>query len=193
MNYGHACLIQREHLGRRAADKPAVVLELGTYCGYSAITLMACLRPNDKLITIESDIACVRYTSEMLAKAGYRVKVIHPEVAGATASTTSKKAKADLDADLLLLHGTAASCIASGQLAAILGIDRVDILFMDHDKAAYLPDLQSLQKSRQLAQTALVVAGTRMCALVVAGGRHRLMSVSQYLGGGVGVGGHWIA
>ena len=155
----------RDYLERRPADKPAVILELGTYCGYSAITLLACLRPNDKLIAIESDIACIRYTTEMLAKAGYRVKVIYPEVAGAVAST-AKSAQTDLDADVVLLHGTAASCIASKRLAAALGSSRVDVLFMDHDKAAYLPDLQSLQKSQQLAQTALVVAGTRTSVVV---------------------------
>ena len=154
-------------MGRRSPDKPAAVLEIGTYCGYSAITLLPCLRPNDKLIAIESDIDCIRWTSQMLAKAGYRVKVLRGD--GDAASDSESVAKAEAEPDVLLLHGTAASCIQSGRLAAVLGAEkmRVDVLFMDHDKAAYLPDLQALQKARLLAQTSLVVAGTTApCASV---------------------------
>lgn len=128
---------------------------MGTYCGYSAITLLACLRPNDKLVAIESDIDSIRWTSQMLSKAGYQVKVFHSGDVGSTAESTA-------DADLLLLHGTAASCIESGRLAAVVGSSRVDVLLMDHQKTAYLPDLKSLQQSRLLAQTALVVAGVCM-------------------------------
>ena len=134
---------------------------MGTYCGYSAITLLSCLRPNDRLVAVESDIECVRWTSQMLAKAGYRVQVVHSEGGGSTANSTA-------DADLLLLHGTAGSCIESGRLAAVLGSSRVDVLFMDHQKAAYLPDLKALQKARLLAQTALVVAGVCVCVCVCA-------------------------
>ena len=155
----------RDHLGRRSPDNPATVLDIGTYCGYSVITLLQCLRPNDKLIAIESDIECVRWTSQMLEQAGYRVKLLRSEDDAATPSA----AKAGAEADVLLLHGTAASCIQSGRLAAVLGAKkmRVDVLFMDHDKAAYLPDLQALQKARLLAQTSLVVAGTTApCASV---------------------------
>ena len=152
--------ICRDHLGRRSPDKPAAVLEIGTYCGYSAITLLPCLRPNDKLIAIESDIECIRWTSQMLAKAGYRVKVLRSD--GDATSAAKAEAVEKAEPDVLLLHGTAASCIQSGRLAAALGAKtmRVDVLFMDHDKAAYLPDLQALQKARLLAQTSLVVAGT---------------------------------
>ena len=146
----------RDHLGRRSPDNPATVLDIGTYCGYSVITLLQCLRPNDKLIAIESDIECVRWTSQMLEQAGYRVKLLRSEDDAATPSA----AKAESEADVLLLHGTAASCIESGRLATVLGTEkRLDILLMDHEKAAYLPDLQALQKARLLARTSLIIAG----------------------------------
>ena len=54
---------------------PATVLELGTYCGYSAVRIASLLSPDAKLITLEFNPACAAIARQVIAWAGLEDKV----------------------------------------------------------------------------------------------------------------------
>lgn len=55
--------------------KPKVCLELGTYCGYSAILLGSMLPDDGKIYTVEFDKDFVRAAQELVEYAGMQEKV----------------------------------------------------------------------------------------------------------------------
>jgi catechol O-methyltransferase len=118
---------------RRA--KPRTVLELGTYCGYSALR-MALAAPEARITSLEFNAANADIARRILDHAGVggRVTVVVGTLGdgGKTARTLREE------------HGFA---------------DRsVDFVFVDHDKSAYLPDLRFILNERWLRPGALVVA-----------------------------------
>ncbi|KAJ1417050.1 S-adenosyl-L-methionine-dependent methyltransferase [Ochromonadaceae sp. CCMP2298] len=92
-----------------------ILVELGSYCGYSAIYLGSNLHfdRGDRLLCVEREPQCVFWTRRMLDYAGL--------------------------AAVSVVQGTAADV---GVWGATLS---VDLLFVDHDKAAYLADLRLLE------------------------------------------------
>ncbi|PIO15803.1 hypothetical protein AB205_0167880 [Aquarana catesbeiana] len=54
---------------------PSLVLELGTYCGYSAVRIARLLKPNVRLITIEMNPNNAAVAREMIEFAGLKDKV----------------------------------------------------------------------------------------------------------------------
>src|ERR1700761_1487945 len=104
---------------RRAAS--ALALELGTYCGYGALRI-ARAAPTAKVVSVELSPANAEVARRIWTHAGIDDRVTC--VVG-----TIGDGGATLDA-LGSQHG-----FADGKL---------DLLFVDHDKAAYLADLQSI-------------------------------------------------
>ena len=115
--------------------RPALVLELGTYCGYSALR-MAVAAPTAQIVSIEFNAANAEIARRILdhADVGRRVTIV--------VGTLGDGGKT-IDA-LRTAHG--------------FGAGSVDLVFIDHAKEAYLPDLRSILGQNWLRPGALVVA-----------------------------------
>lgn len=118
----------------RRAD-PKLALELGTYCGYSALRI-ARAAPDAKVYSVELAQANAVNARQIWAHAGVADRVTC--VVG-----TIGDGGRTLDA-LASQHGFAAQAL--------------DFLFLDHDKDAYVPDLRSILNRGWLHPGAVVVA-----------------------------------
>jgi catechol O-methyltransferase len=118
---------------RRA--KAGLALELGTYCGYGALRI-ARAAPSAKVFSVELAEANADVARRIWAHAGVDDRVTC--VVG-----TIGDGGRTLDV-LAAEHGFAA--------------DKLDFLFIDHDKNAYLPDLQSILDRGWLHRGSIVVA-----------------------------------
>uniref|UniRef100_A0A3B4WSH1 catechol O-methyltransferase n=2 Tax=Seriola lalandi dorsalis TaxID=1841481 RepID=A0A3B4WSH1_SERLL len=115
---------------------PSTVLELGTYCGYSAVRITRLLPPSTRLITVEMnpDYACV--ARQVIQHAGLQDKVC-------------------------VLEGQSADLIP--KMAEMFGIQTFDFVFLDHWKDRYLPDIRLLEDCSLLAQGSVVLADNVVC------------------------------
>ena len=118
----------------RRAD-PKLALELGTYCGYSSLRI-ARAAPDAKVFSVEFAAANAEVARRIWAHAGVDDRVTC--VVG-----TIGDGGLTLDA-LAGDHG--------------LGAGTVDLLFIDHDKKAYLSDLQSILGRNWLHKGSIAVA-----------------------------------
>ncbi len=118
---------------RRA--NPGVALELGTYCGYGSLRI-ARAAPTAKVFSVELAAANAEVAQRIWAHAGVDDRITC--VVG-----TIGDGGRTLDA-LATEHG-----FAPGTL---------DFLFVDHDKSAYVPDLQSILDRGWLHRGSIVVA-----------------------------------
>lgn len=118
---------------RRAG--PALVLELGTYCGYSALRI-ARAAPAARVVSVEFSAANADVARRIWSHAGVADRVTC--VVGTLGD--DGRTLAALAGD----HG-----VTSGS---------VDVLFIDHDKKAYLPDLQAILDRGWLHPGSVVVA-----------------------------------
>ncbi|BBY42616.1 O-methyltransferase [Mycolicibacterium celeriflavum] len=118
----------------RRAD-PRLVLELGTYCGYGALRL-ARAAPSARVFSVELAEANAEIARRIWAHAGVDDRVTC--VVG-----TIGDGGPTLDA-LATEYG--------------FGPGMLDVLFLDHDKDAYLPDLQSMLDRDWLHRGSIVVA-----------------------------------
>jgi catechol O-methyltransferase len=102
---------------------PRHLLELGTYCGYSALRTARVMPHDAHLYSVEFVAANAQIARRILAHAGVadRVTVVVGSLGdgGRTADTLEG------------VHG--------------FGPGRLDFAFIDHDKSAYLPDLQLIE------------------------------------------------
>lgn len=118
-----------------ARARPELILELGTYCGYSALR-MAVAAPSARIVSIEFNEANAQIARRILEHAGVGERVTI--VVG-----TLGDGGATVDA-LCNSHGFDTGVI--------------DLAFIDHDKDAYLPDLQLILDNGWLHYGSLVVA-----------------------------------
>ena len=134
MNVGDEKGAILERAIRRA--QPARLLELGTYCGYSALRTIRAMPQHARLWSIELNPA----------NAGIARRIWdHADVAGqATVVVGSLGDQGQTIARLEAEHG-----FAPGVL---------DLVFIDHDKTAYLPDLERILDRGWLHPGSLVVA-----------------------------------
>jgi catechol O-methyltransferase len=114
---------------------PRVALELGTYCGYSALRI-ARSAPEARVFSVELAAANAEIARRIWAHAGVEGRVT------CVVGTIGDGGKT-LDA-LATEHG-----FAEGS---------VDFLFVDHDKNAYLADLLSIMERGWLHRGSIVVA-----------------------------------
>jgi catechol O-methyltransferase len=119
-----------------ARAKPKLALELGTYCGYGALRMARALGPQGRLVSVEFAEANARIARAIIEHAGVadRVAVVVGTI-GDGGTTLSR-----LESE----HG--------------LGPGTLDLVFLDHDKDAYLPDLGAIVERGWLHPGSLVVA-----------------------------------
>ena len=117
-------------------SSPKLLLELGTYCGYSGLRIARVMPPDAHLYSIEYLAANADIASRIWAHAGVtdRLHVVVGALGdgGATIDRLRRE------------FGFSAGA--------------VDIVFIDHDKSAYLPDLELILRERWLHPGSLVVA-----------------------------------
>ncbi|KUI45674.1 SAM-dependent methyltransferase [Mycobacterium sp. GA-1199] len=116
-------------------SNPSLVLELGTYCGYGALRL-ARAAPSARIYSVELAKANAEIARDVWAHAGVADRITC--VVG-----TLGDGGRTLDA-LASEHG--------------FGPGSLDMVFIDHDKAAYLSDLQSILDRGWLHRGSVVVA-----------------------------------
>jgi catechol O-methyltransferase len=107
--------------------QPRLILELGAYCGYSALR-MACAAPQARIHSIEFSDANAQIARAVWGHAGVADRV---------------------SAHVGTLATTPGSLFAPGS---------VDLVFIDHDKDEYLPDLLRLEERGWLRPGSVAVA-----------------------------------
>ncbi len=116
--------------------QPHLVLELGTYCGYSALRMARLLPPAGRIVSIEFSEANADVARRILEHAGVadRVTLVVGTLGdgGSTVEALEQR------------HG-----VTQGA---------VDLVFLDHDKDAYLPDLERLLERGWLHPGSVAVA-----------------------------------
>ncbi len=116
--------------------KPALVLELGAYVGYSALRIARKLPKGGRLVSVEFSAANAAIARRVLAHAG--VSDLVTVVTGYLGDGGSTLERLSRD------FGFAAG--------------RLDVVFIDHAKEAYLPDLQHILAKNWLRAGSVVVA-----------------------------------
>jgi len=119
---------------RRAS--PQLVLELGTYCGYSALRMARVMPAGARVWSLEfsADNAAVARRIWDHAGIGDQLTVVVGTLGDG--GTTIDRLRTE--------HG--------------FGTGSVDFVFVDHDKSAYLPDLERILAERWLHPGSIVVA-----------------------------------
>ncbi|XP_068099385.1 catechol O-methyltransferase-like isoform X2 [Hyperolius riggenbachi] len=110
---------------------PNVVLELGTYCGYSAVRIARLLKPEARFFTIEFNPAYAAVAKQVIEFAGFKEKV-------------------------QILEGNTHDIIP--QLKKKYEVDTLDLVFVDHWKDKYTPDTKLLEKCNLLKKGSVVLA-----------------------------------
>lgn len=116
--------------------RPRRLLELGTYCGYSALRMARAMPDDARLYSIEFSPANADVARRILEHAGVadRATVLIGTLDDGGATISALQAE----------HG--------------FGDDTLDFVFIDHDKTAYLPDLQRIMDQGWLHAGSVVVA-----------------------------------
>ena len=116
--------------------QPRKLLELGTYCGYSALRTVRVMPEGARLFSIEFSPANAEIARRILSHAGVddRVTVIVGTL------------------------GDGGQTIAALEEQHGFGEGSLDFVFIDHDKDAYLPDLERVVATGWLRPGAVVVA-----------------------------------
>jgi catechol O-methyltransferase len=117
-------------------SRPRLALELGTYCGYSALRIARAMGPEARLISVEflEDNAAIARNVLGHAGVGDRVTVVTGTLGDGGATLAALESE----------HG--------------VGPGSVDLVFLDHDKDAYLPDLEAIVARGWLHPGSIVVA-----------------------------------
>jgi len=130
---------QVESLLKNVANKfphdPLLLVEIGSYCGYSCVMFsqhfLSLYSKQFKMVCIEGDPACVEWTRRLVKWCGLEAQVEVIE------SVVTK----DLAGHFIPQYG-----------------EKVDVLFIDHDKARYAADLISLEQQGAVRTNTVVVA-----------------------------------
>jgi catechol O-methyltransferase len=117
-------------------SQPKLLLELGTHCGYSGLRMARVMQPDARLYSIEYSAANAEITRRIWAHAG-------------------------VDERLTVIVGTLGDGGATlARLSDEFGFHEgaLDFAFIDHDKSAYVPDLELILERRWLHPRSIVVA-----------------------------------
>ncbi|KAG5198999.1 hypothetical protein R6Z07F_015418 [Ovis aries] len=112
-------------------QRPSVLLELGAYCGYSAVRMARLLLPGARLLTIELNPDYAAITQRMVEFAGLQDKVT-------------------------VILGASQDIIP--QLKEKYDVDTLDMVFIDHWKDRYLPDTLLLEECGLLRKGTVLLA-----------------------------------
>ncbi|XP_060166368.1 catechol O-methyltransferase isoform X1 [Globicephala melas] len=117
-------------------QRPSVLLELGAYCGYSAVRMARLLLPGARLLTIELNPDYAAITQQMVDFAGLQDRVT-------------------------VVVGASEDIIP--QLKKKYDVDTVDMVFLDHWKDRYLPDMLLLEECGLLRKGTVLLADNVIC------------------------------
>jgi catechol O-methyltransferase len=115
---------------------PALLLELGTYCGYSGLRIARVMPPGARLVSLELNPANAQIARRIWRHAGVQDRVTALEGTLGDGGETIARLSSEFG----------------------FGEGAVDFVFLDHDKDAYLPDLQRIMSEGWLHRGSLVVA-----------------------------------
>ncbi|KAK6483703.1 catechol O-methyltransferase-like [Huso huso] len=110
---------------------PSLVLELGTYCGYSAVRMARLLKQGAQILTVEFNRDNADIARQVLEFAGVKDKV-------------------------QILEGSSEEVIR--QLQKKHAVDTVDFIFIDHWKDRYLPDTKLMEELGLLRKGTVILA-----------------------------------
>ncbi|XP_044131514.1 catechol O-methyltransferase-like [Bufo gargarizans] len=110
---------------------PTTVLELGTYCGYSATRMARLLKQGGRLLTVEMQPEHAAVAKQMIEFAGVQDKVE-------------------------ILEGSTETIIPS--LKTKYGVGQVDFVFIDHFKNFYTDDTKLLEECGLLKKGSVLLA-----------------------------------
>ncbi|XP_063313105.1 catechol O-methyltransferase-like [Pelobates fuscus] len=110
---------------------PSVLLELGTYCGYSATRIARLLKPGARLLTVEINPMHAAIAKQMIEFAGVQDKV-------------------------QVLEGSTQDILP--KLKTEYAIENIDFVFIDHFKERYKPDTVLLEDLGLLRKGSVLVA-----------------------------------
>ncbi|XP_022086442.1 catechol O-methyltransferase-like [Acanthaster planci] len=112
---------------------PNTCLELGTFCGYSAVLLASVLRPGSRYITVEADKEHEKIARQFVKLAG-----------------------ADVSAKITIVGRSSENVIP--KLREDFSVDTLDFVFIDHWKNLYTRDLKLLESHGLLRKGTVIVA-----------------------------------
>ncbi|XP_017286066.1 catechol O-methyltransferase B isoform X3 [Kryptolebias marmoratus] len=115
---------------------PGAVLELGTYCGYSAVRIACLLPPHGKIITLEFNPDNAAIARQVIAWAGLEEKI--QLVVGASGDWIPK-------------------------IKEQFGVKTFDLVFLDHWKDRYLPDTKLMEECGLLREGSILLADNVIC------------------------------
>lgn len=113
------------------AKSPKWVMELGGYCGYSAVRIASQLGPDAKLISVDPSTSANAIARQLVELAGLTSKVE-------------------------FLVQTSTDAIPT--IKTRFGIDHLDLVFIDHIKDMYLTDLKLMETSGVIGSGTVLVA-----------------------------------
>jgi catechol O-methyltransferase len=118
-----------------ARAQPKLLLELGTYCGYSALRSVRAAPAGAHLVSIEFNADNAAIAQSILEHAGVEKRVT-------------------------IVHGTLGDGKTVEKLERTFGFapGKLDFAFIDHAKEAYLSDIELILRQRWLRRSAIVVA-----------------------------------
>jgi len=124
--------------GAASSAAPGLWVELGAYCGYSAVLLASQMPPDTTLMSLDTEAPCVAWSRQLVEHAGFadRVKVMQSSPDETAADALRREAPA--------VHRRG-----------------IQLLFVDHAKDRYLADLISLEPF--LAKGCVVIADNVLC------------------------------
>jgi catechol O-methyltransferase len=115
---------------------PKLLLELGTYCGYSALRVARSMGAEARLVSIEFNSANAGIARRIWEHAGVGDRLTVVVGTLGDGGPTVERLESEYD-------------FAKGS---------VDLVFIDHDKSAYVPDLQLIIEREWLHQGSVAVA-----------------------------------
>lgn len=115
---------------------PSMCLELGTYCGYSAVRVARLLKPGSRLVSVDINAANLVVAKQMVEHAGLQDKVQFVE---------------------------GPSNVVIPQLKKKCEVDTFDFVFIDHFKDAYKADTKLLETCGLLKKGSVLVADNVIC------------------------------
>ncbi|XP_069071395.1 catechol O-methyltransferase-like [Pleurodeles waltl] len=115
---------------------PSMCLEMGAYCGYSAVRIAQLLKPGARLLSIEKNPANLAIAKQVVEFAGLQDKV-------------------------QFVEGPSNEVIP--QLKKKYEVDTFDFVFLDHIKDAYTPDTKLLETCGLLRKGSVLVADNVIC------------------------------
>ncbi|XP_035658628.1 catechol O-methyltransferase-like isoform X2 [Branchiostoma floridae] len=111
--------------------QPTTCLELGTYCGYSAVRIARNLSPSARLITIEVNPDYAAVAREVVKLAGLQDKI---EVINLDSADVIRELKTKYD------------------------VTKLDLVFLDHWKYLYIRDIKLIEEEKLLKKGSVVFA-----------------------------------